>query len=173
MQKAFVAIAATVLAFPAQGWSATVHHPKPSHKTVVAQQPGQRLGTLSCEVSGGMGMVIGSNRGISCSFRQQGRKTERYTGSIGKLGLDIGVSGKSYLNWVVVNTKPTRVGEGDLAGTYVGASAGAAVGLGLGANALIGGNARNIALQPLSGQTGTGLNIAAGVSRLQLAAARR
>ncbi|EPE96529.1 DUF992 domain-containing protein [Rhizobium grahamii] len=173
MHKAFIAIAATALAFPAQGWSATAQHSKHPHQTVAAQQPGQRLGTLSCEVNGGMGMIIGSNRGISCSFRQQGRKTERYTGSIGKLGLDIGISGKSYLSWVVVNTKPTRVGQGDLAGTYVGASADAAVGLGVGANALIGGNARNIVLQPLSGQTGTGLNIAAGVSRLQLAATRR
>jgi hypothetical protein len=38
----------------------------------------------------------------------------------------------------------------------------------LGANALIGGNAKNFALQPLSAEVGTGVNIAAGVSRLQL-----
>lgn len=131
----------------------------------------QRVGVLSCEVSGGVGMIFGSNKAVNCTFKQQGGKVERYTGKIGKLGIDIGVTKKTYLSWVVVNTSPSRVGDGALAGTYVGASAGASAGLGLGANALVGGNAKNFALQPLSAETGTGLNVAAGVSRLQLATA--
>jgi len=141
------------------------HHPV---KNQVAEQPKERLGTLSCEVAGGVGLLIGSNRAVDCTFRQRTGKSERYTGTIGKLGLDVGVTGKRYMSWIVVNTAPTRVGEGVLAGTYVGASASASVGLGLGANALVGGNAKNFALQPLSGEAGTGLYIAAGVSRLKL-----
>jgi hypothetical protein len=47
-------------------------------------------------------------------------------------------------------------------------SAEATVGLGVGANALIGGSDRSIVLQPLSVQAQQGLNIAAGVSQLQL-----
>ncbi len=73
---------------------------------------------------------------------------------------------------MVYSINATRAGEGALAGSYVGASAGAAVGVGLGANALIGGNSKNFGLQPLSGEAGTGLNVAAGVSRLQLRPAR-
>jgi len=117
-------------------------------------------------------MIIGSNKAIDCSFKQKTGKVEHYTGTIGKLGLDIGVTGKSYLSWIVVNTAPTRVGDGALAGTYVGASAAASVGVGLGANALVGGNSKNFALQPLSGETGTGVNVAAGVTRLELRATR-
>lgn len=145
--------------------AAPKHH---TPKAQVAEQPKERLGTLSCEVAGGVGLVVGSNRKVDCTFKQRTGKSERYTGNIGRLGLDVGVTGKRYMSWIVVNTAPTRVGDGVLAGTYVGASASASVGLGLGANALIGGNAKNFALQPLSGEAGTGLNIAAGVSRLKL-----
>ncbi|KQR71638.1 DUF992 domain-containing protein [Rhizobium sp. Leaf341] len=141
---------------------------KKHHGRVVADEPRERLGTLSCEVAGGIGLLIGSSKAVDCTFAQRDGKTERYTGTIGKLGLDVGVTGKSYLRWIVVNTVPTTVGQGSLAGTYVGASASAAVGLGLGANALVGGNSKNFGLQPLSAQAGTGLNVAAGISRLQL-----
>lgn len=137
-------------------------------RQVQAAEPGQRIGALNCEIDGGVGLLLGSSKKVKCQFRQQNGKVERYTGSIGKIGLDIGVTGKSYLNWVVVSTAASRIGDGALAGSYVGASASAAAGIGIGANALIGGNAKNFALQPLSAQVGTGLNIAAGVSRLQL-----
>ena len=57
-----------------------------------------------------------------------------------------------------------------LNGTYAGVSAEATVGVGVGANALVGGSVRSIVLQPLSVQAQEGLNIAAGVSSLQLRA---
>ena len=44
------------------------------------------------------------------------------------------------------------------------------MGLGVGANALVGGSSKNIILQPLSVQAQQGLNIAAGVAALQLRA---
>ncbi|MGL4196311.1 MAG: DUF992 domain-containing protein [Allorhizobium sp.] len=128
----------------------------------------QRVGTLSCEIEGGVGLLVTSSRAVDCQFRTASGDVERYTGTIGRLGLDVGVTGKTYMNWIVVNTAANRVGEGALAGSYVGASANAALGVGLGANALIGGNAKNFGLQPLSAQAGTGLNLAAGVTRLQL-----
>ena len=138
----------------------------------VASQPKERLGTLTCTVAGGVGLIIGSSTAVGCTVKRKRGKSEHCEGSIGKLGVDVGVTRKSYLSWLVVNVKPTSVGAGALAGTYVGASAGASVGVGLGANALIGGDARNFGLQPLSGETSTGLNVAAGVSRLTLQSAR-
>ncbi|MGY5775048.1 DUF992 domain-containing protein [Rhizobium sp. LEGMi135b] len=170
MKKIIIAAAAIAVAFGSAASAASTHSKRQS--TQVVSEPKQRLGTLSCEVAGGVGMIIGSNKAISCTFKQRTGRVERYTGTIGKLGIDIGVTRKTYLSWVVVNTAPTRVGDGALAGTYVGASAGASVGLGLGANALVGGNSKNFALQPLSAEAGTGLNVAAGVSRLQLQSAR-
>lgn len=169
MKKTLIAAIASSLALCSTASAANTHHAdKKHHAKQVVSEPKQRLGTLSCEVAGGMGMLIGSSKAVDCQFKQRSGKTERYIGTIGKLGVDIGITGKTYLSWIVVNTAPTTVGAGSLAGTYVGASAGASVGIGLGANALIGGNAKNFGLQPLSAEAGTGLNVAAGVSRLQL-----
>ncbi|NLR97481.1 DUF992 domain-containing protein [Rhizobium sp. P38BS-XIX] len=169
MKKMLILAMATALGFGSAAAAADNHHgKKQQHGQQFASQPKERLGTLSCEVAGGIGLLVGSSRTVDCQFKQRTGRVERYTGTIGKLGIDVGVTGKSYLSWIVVNTTPTTVGEGSLAGTYVGASAGASLGLGLGANALIGGNAKNFGLQPLSAEAGTGLNVAAGVSRLQL-----
>ncbi|NLR98432.1 DUF992 domain-containing protein [Rhizobium sp. P38BS-XIX] len=171
MKKILIAAVMMSVALTSAASAASTHHHPKKRPAEVAAEPKERLGTLSCEVAGGVGMIIGSSKKVSCTFKQRSGKVERYTGTIGKLGIDVGITGKSYLSWIVVNTAPTRVGDGALAGTYVGASVGASVGLGLGANALVGGNSKNFALQPLSAEAGTGLNVAAGVSRLQLSPA--
>ncbi|KQO83399.1 DUF992 domain-containing protein [Rhizobium sp. Leaf262] len=168
MKNALIFAVAATLTMTSAATAASTHHNKKRAGEQVATQPKERLGTLSCEVAGGVGLLIGSSKSVECQFKQRTGKVERYTGTIGKLGIDVGVTGKSYLSWIVVNTAPTTVGQGSLAGTYVGASAGASVGVGLGANALVGGNSKNFGLQPLSAEAGTGLNVAAGVSRLQL-----
>lgn len=167
--KNLVIIAATAaVAFGSVATAAPMH----SKHTVVATQPKERLGTLSCTVAGGVGMILGSSKSVSCDFKRRNGVAEHYVGSIGKLGIDIGITRKSYLSWVVYNVQPTRAGEGALAGNYVGASAGASVGIGLGANALVGGTSKNFGLQPLSAETSTGLNVAAGVAQLQLRLAK-
>lgn len=168
MKKTLTLAVAGVMALSTAASAASTHHKGNQRAQQVASQPKERLGTLNCEVAGGIGLLIGSSKTVECQFKQRTGKVERYTGTIGKLGLDVGVTGKSYISWLVFNTAPTTVGTGSLAGTYVGASAGASVGIGLGANALIGGNSKNFGLQPLSAEAGTGLNVAAGVSRLRL-----
>ena len=50
----------------------------------------------------------------------------------------------------------------------VGATGEATVAVGLGANVLVGGSIRSVALQPLSATGQTGLNLAVGVADLQL-----
>jgi hypothetical protein len=57
---------------------------------------------------------------------------------------------------------------GALAGSYAGTTASATVGVGLGANVLIGGSNNTIALQPLSIEGNTGLNVAAGIAAITL-----
>lgn len=132
-----------------------------------AAKSGVNVGTLSCTVEGGVGLLIGSSKDITCTFRSaRGKRREAYTGSISKLGIDIGVTGKSYISWVVF--APGVVKRGALAGTYAVGSAEATLGVGLGANVLIGGLKKSVALQPLSIQGQTGLNIAAGITRLKL-----
>ncbi|HFC04554.1 MAG TPA: DUF992 domain-containing protein, partial [Rhizobiales bacterium] len=53
-------------------------------------------------------------------------------------------------------------------GTYVGASADASVVVGGGANVLVGGFNKSVTLQPVSLQVQTGVNVAAGVTTLEL-----
>ena len=58
--------------------------------------------------------------------------------------------------------------RGGLTGTYVGASGDISLGLGVGANVLIGGNNKSIALQPVSIEGQVGLNLALGIASFQL-----
>ena len=170
MNKLVFAVTAAALACGSAATAAPMHNKHPAKQE--ATQSKERLGTLSCQVAGGVGLILGSNKAVDCEFKRSRGASEHYVGSIGKLGLDVGVTRKSYLSWIVYNVQPTRAGEGALAGTYVGASAGASIGYGFGANALIGGTAKNFGLQPLSGESARGFNIAAGVSRLELHAAK-
>ena len=139
---------------------------------LVAAQPasakdGVNVGVLSCEVAPGVGLIIGSSKSMSCVFDPAGGKAkQRYRGSINKIGLDIGVTNKSYIKWVVF--APGEVQKGALAGDYGGVSAEATVVAGVGANALVGGLKKSITLQPVSVQGQTGLNLAAGVAGMKL-----
>ena len=76
------------------------------------------------------------------------------------------------LSWAV-NAPTNRLGRGDLAGNYGGVGANASVGVGGGGNFLVGGPANSYALQPISVQGQTGLNVAAGIADLELTAGRR
>ncbi len=135
--------------------------------TLTQAQDRVQAGTLECRGGGSVGMVVGSVTNLGCVFRSQGRPDDLYVATVKKLGLDLGITEASALSWVVL--APTaQLGPGDLSGNYAGVNASAAVGVGLGANAMIGGSANSFALQPLSVQGQTGLNVAAGVQSLEL-----
>ena len=131
---------------------------------------GVKIGVLTCDVAGGVGMIIGSKKSVDCVFEGTVGKRDHYKGSIGKFGLDVGVTGKGVMAWAVF--APGKINRGALAGTYVGASAEASVAIGLGAKVLVGGSDKSITLQPLSVQAQTGLNLAAGVASLKLKRAK-
>ncbi|MBZ3694000.1 DUF992 domain-containing protein [Phyllobacterium calauticae] len=170
--KTMIVMAAAVSMALASGAGAAPLHQKTKHQAHAANGPKTRLGTLSCAVDGGVGMLIGSSKAVQCRFMRTNGSVERYAGRIGKLGVDIGVTRKSYLQWVVYTAAGNRAGEGALAGNYVGVTAGASVGLGLGANALVGGTSKNFGLQPFSAEATQGLNVAAGATQLTLRATR-
>jgi hypothetical protein len=133
-----------------------------------AQRPvWEQTGTLNCDVSAGFGFIIGSQREVNCLFTPSyPAPPEQYVGTITKVGLDIGVTAAGSLVWAVHISTTRR--RGVLAGSYAGASAEATLGVGLGANVLVGGNDRSVALQPLSVQGQAGLNVAAGVAEIAL-----
>jgi hypothetical protein len=136
-----------------------------------AQQRQVQVGQLTCSVSAGVGLVVGSQKNVNCVFRgQPGEPEEGYTGTITRVGLDVGFTSGGVIVWTVF--ADTNRAAGMLAGTYVGATAEASVAAGLGANVLVGGSQRSVALQPLSLQGQTGINVAAGVGELELHPAR-
>lgn len=130
---------------------------------------GVRVGTLTCNVASGWGFVFGSSKDLHCTFRGNGHR-EHYTGSISKFGVDIGYTEGGVLVWGVF-APSSDVRQGALQGDYGGVTAGATVGVGLGANVLVGGLDKSIALQPLSIEGNRGLNVAAGIGSISLRAA--
>ena len=133
-----------------------------------AQRPvWEQAGTLNCDVSAGIGFIIGSRREVNCLFTPSyPAPPEQYVGAITKVGLDVGVTGGGQLVWAVQMSTTRR--RGVLAGSYAGASAEASAVVGLGANVLVGGNERSVALQPLSVQGQVGINVAAGIAEISL-----
>jgi uncharacterized protein DUF992 len=131
-----------------------------------AQSDRVQVGQLACSISAGVGLIVGSQRNVSCNFAPNGGPPEAYTGTITKVGLDVGFTTGGAMVWGVF--AGTNRYAGMLSGTYVGAQAEATVAAGLGANVLVGGSNRSVALQPISVQGQTGLNVAAGVGALEL-----
>jgi hypothetical protein len=134
-------------------------------------QSGVKVGNLTCNVSSGFGFVFGSSRGLNCTFAGP-LGIEYYTGTINKFGVDIGYTTGGVMVWTVVAPTAQLV-PGSLAGGYAGATASATIGVGVGANALIGGSGNTIALQPLSIEGNQGLNVAGGIGAISLAPVRR
>jgi hypothetical protein len=138
--------------------------------TGAAAQGVTQIGTLNCDVSGGLGLIVASQREMICTFVNVAGEREIYTGVIRRFGIDLGATVGGQIIWSVF--APSAVVRGALAGNYAGASAEATVGAGLGANVLVGGSNLTIALQPLSVGGQAGLNVALGVADLQLRAMR-
>lgn len=162
MKKPLTALAVLAIA-------AAAAMPVASH----AQAPDRtKVGALTCDVSGGMGMIIASKKAVTCLFTPStaGAPQEVYTGSITKFGLDIGATSGGEMIWSVFAPSDRKFGA--LAGNYGGASAEATVGVGAGANVLVGGSSRTVTLQPVSVTGQTGLNLAVGVAGLELKPAR-
>jgi hypothetical protein len=129
--------------------------------------PATRAGILQCEGGQNVGFVVGSSTSLECVFRSEGRRPEPYLATLHRIGLDLGVTEQTRLSWAV-NAPTGRVRRGDLAGNYGGVGANASLGVGGGGNFLVGGPQNSYALQPISVQGQTGLNVAAGVANIEL-----
>jgi hypothetical protein len=134
--------------------------------TVARSQSGTNVGSLTCTVAGGVGFIFGSSKDLSCLFTRSDGKAERYSGSIKKFGIDIGFTKEAHIIWSVI--APGNIAPGALSGSYGGATASAAVGVGGGGNVLVGGSNNQFTLQPVSVEGSTGLNVAAGIGAVDL-----
>jgi hypothetical protein len=133
---------------------------------------GVKIGYLSCDIGEGGGYLLGSAKQLDCLFKSsRGHRPDQYTGVVKKLGIDLGYTTQGRLVWAVF--APTAgYHHGSLRGVYVGASAEATLGAGLGANVLLGGTGGSIQLQPVSVSGQIGLNVAAAGATVTLHSVR-
>ncbi len=133
-----------------------------------AAQSGSQVGTLSCDVSGGIGMILSQKQTMTCLFTPaNGGPPEPYLGHIDTFGFALGEVNQGQLIWGVI-ASTSGFPRGALSGTYSGVGAQATAGAGVGANVLVGGTGNAFSLQPVSVQGQTGLNVAAGVTTITL-----
>jgi len=138
----------------------------PNAGALAQGKPHVEAGMLECKVAGGTGFVFGSTKELTCTFAKSGG-TEHYIGTISKFGIDIGQTTQSVISWAVL-APSGEVSARALVGNYAGVTGEVTVGIGVGANALLGGSDKSIVLQPVSVQAQTGLNVAAGIAALSL-----
>ncbi len=133
-----------------------------------AQGSTTRQGMLTCRTSASLGLIVGSTQRLACQFKSNTGSTQDYVGRINRIGLDIGFTAGGVMAWAVLGNS-SAIRPGALTGRFVGASGDISVGVGAGANLLVGGTAQSISLQPLSLEGQVGLNLALGVAGLTLA----
>jgi hypothetical protein len=169
--KPIIATCATLLLAVSAAQAADAPYAAQPVPTEVGPQGGVRIGVLDCGVGGGVGYVLGSAKTLDCTFKPaHGGTAEYYAGTIRKLGVDVGFTTRGRLVWAVF--APTAgYHAGSLGGLYEGASAEATVGVGVGANVLVGGTAGSIHLQTVSVTGQIGLNVAAAGTSVTLTAA--
>jgi len=135
----------------------------------VGPRDGIRIGYLDCGIDGGLGYVLGSAKSVDCVFRSAlgAEPVDAYSGTIRKLGVDLGFTTGQRMIWAVV--APTAgYHQGSLGGLYKGVTAEATLGAGVGANVLVGGTSGSVQLQTVSVTGQLGLNLAAAGTSMTL-----
>ncbi len=141
----------------------------------VAEEAGKggfELGILTCKSEPGTreNYIVASKVQVSCEFKYNNGKVERYVGETGVgVGLDLNWKREDTLAYTVMAaSQDTTPGAGSLAGKFAGGKGSVTLGYGAGAGVLVGGGKENLSLQPLALEGSKGLGIAAGVSYLTL-----
>lgn len=134
-----------------------------------APQAWTQVGALTCAVDPSVGFILVGHQPMQCTYTPSlaPAPPQYYDGAINTVGIDIGVSAGSVLAWGVF-APTTGLPQAALSGEYVGASGDLGIGVGAGANVLLGGSGRTVALQPLSLQGSLAFNVVLGVSSLKL-----
>src|SRR5947209_9119668 len=66
-----------------------------------AQPRRVQVGSLACSISAGVGLVVASQRNVSCNFQPEGGPPEAYTGTMTRVGVDVGFTTGGAMVWGV------------------------------------------------------------------------
>ncbi len=97
------------------------------------------IGSLNCNVGGSTGLLLASRKSLDCVFLgKDGTQSAEYTGTIDKVGVDIGYTKAVHTIWRVYSLGTDR-GPTNIGGTFVGEQGTVAAGSQAGGNWLYGG----------------------------------
>jgi hypothetical protein len=126
------------------------------------------IGSLSCNVGGSTGYVLASRKSLDCVFlNKDGTQSAEYTGTIDKVGVDIGYTKAVHTIWRVYSLGSDR-GPNDLSGTYVGEQGTAAAGSQAGGNWIYGGRNAEVGMLASGIIQDAGYNLAAGIAAMTI-----
>ena len=136
-----------------------------------AAPAGVKVGDLTCNVASGWGFVFGSSKDLHCTYPPATAIRVSIIPARSPSSASISATPKAACWSGACSRPPPTCARARCQGDYAGATAQATVGVGVGANALIGGLDKSIALQPLSVEGSKGLNVAAGIGSISLKSA--
>lgn len=126
------------------------------------------IGSLSCNVGGSTGYVLASRKTLDCVFLdKEGTLSAQYTGTIDKVGIDIGYTKAVHTIWRVYSLGSVR-GPWNLSGTYVGEQGTVAAGAQAGGNWIYGGPNAEIGMLASGVVQDAGYNLATGIAAMTL-----
>jgi hypothetical protein len=126
------------------------------------------IGSLSCNVGGSTGYVLASRKTLDCVFlNKDGTESAQYTGSIDKVGIDIGYTRAVHTIWRVYSLGNVR-GPSNLGGTYVGEQGTVAAGNQAGGNWIYGGPNAEVGMLASGVVQDAGYNLATGIAAMTL-----
>ena len=126
------------------------------------------IGSLSCNVGGSTGYILASSKSLDCVFlNKDGTQSAQYTGSIDKVGVDIGYTKAVHTIWRVYSLGSVR-GPNNLGGTYVGEQGTAAAGDQAGGNWIYGGPSAEIGMLASGVIQDAGYNLAVGIAAMTI-----
>lgn len=126
------------------------------------------IGSLTCNVGGSTGYVLGSAKPLDCVFlSRDGVSSAQYTGTIDKVGIDIGYTKAVHTIWRVYSLGSDR-GVTQISGTYVGEQGTVAAGNQAGGNWIYGGPNAEIGMVSSGVIKDAGYNLATGVAAMTI-----
>ena len=134
------------------------------HEPAAAQPSGPPTGRLSCTVGSNFAAIAKSQRPTECRFRPRRGPMQHYTGIVRSFSLDLGSVRTATMVWRVYGPY-ARAPLGALNGQYRSGVANAPSTVG---NALSGVKGNKATLLPLPLQGNRGINVAIGVTGLDL-----
>ena len=123
-------------------------------------QHGVEVGVLTCKLQDVNNVIVYTSEKFACEFKPHSGDPQNYT-EIKSVGVDLSVTREMTLVWGVLAPTGDAASTETLKGRCLGGRAAASLGVGAGADILVGGGQNSFTLQPLSvsGIVGAGASV--------------